>query len=135
MKKQAEEWLKYALTDLQSTRALLHDENLTRTAAFHAQQCIEKSLKAIFELYNKQVPRLHDLRKLIKKIEKDIGTIFEFDEELIDKINQVYIDSRYPSDFGLLPEGIPAVSTVKGFLNEAEKIFNQSKHIIERINT
>jgi len=52
-------------------------------------------------------------------------------EEVLDQINQVYIDTRYPADFGLLPEGKPSISKVKEFLNEAENIFNKTEKIIE----
>lgn len=46
MKKQAKEWIKFAKTDLQATIALITEENLSTVAAFHTQQCVEKSLKA-----------------------------------------------------------------------------------------
>ena len=51
-------------------------------------------------------------------------------EEVLDQISQVYIDTRYPADFGLLP-GKPSLTKVKEFLNEAESIFNQIEQIVE----
>jgi len=54
MKKQAKEWMKFAKTDLQATMAIITEENLSTVAAFHTQQCIEKSLKAILELNKKK---------------------------------------------------------------------------------
>jgi HEPN domain-containing protein len=96
MKKQAREWIKFAKADLQSSKVLIEDENLSTTAAFHVQQCVEKSLKALIELYNKKVPRIHDLIKIKKKIDEEINGIYiEVDEEILDQINQVYIDTRY----------------------------------------
>ena len=38
MKKQAKEWIKFARLDLQAAKALITDEDLSTTAAFHVQQ-------------------------------------------------------------------------------------------------
>ena len=133
MKKQAKEWIKFAKTDLQATIALITEENLSTVAAFHTQQCVEKSLKAVLELYNKKVPRTHDLIKLLQKIEEEkININMKINEEVLDQISQVYIDTRYPADFGLLPEGKPSINKVKEFLDEAESIFNQTVQLIEK---
>jgi len=133
MKKQAKEWLKFAKIDLQTTKAIISDENLSTTAAFHIQQCVEKSLKALLELFNRKVPRIHDLIKLKEKIDTEIKELnIKVDEEIIDQINQVYIDSRYPSDFGLLPEGKPSKEKIQIFLDEAEEIFHKAEVIIEK---
>ena len=130
MKKQAKEWLRFAKTDLQSSKTLIIDENLSTSAAFHVQQCVEKSLKGLLELYNEKVPRVHDLIKLNQQIE-EIDTInIKIDEEIIDQINQVYIDTRYPADFGLLPEGNPSKERIEKFIEEAESIYNQSEKTI-----
>jgi HEPN domain-containing protein len=133
MKKQAKEWIKFAKTDLQATIALITEENLSPVAAFHTQQCVEKSLKALLELNNKKVPRTHDLIKLLQRIEEEkININMKINEEVLDQISQVYIDTRYPADFGLLPEGKPSINKVKEFLDEAESIFNQTVQLIEK---
>ena len=133
MKKQAKEWMRFAETDLKSAKALIHDESLTTTAAFHVHQSVEKSLKALLELNDNKVPRIHDLLKLLKRIETEkIEITLERNEEILDQINQVYIDSRYPADFGLLPEGKPSIKKVEGFISVAEDIFKQSEEIIEK---
>jgi len=49
----------------------------------------------------------------------------------LDQINQVYIDTRYPADFGLLPEGKPSEEKIQKFIEEAEKILNNAEKIIE----
>jgi hypothetical protein len=40
----------FAKTDLQATMAIINEDNLSTIAAFHTQQCIEKSLKALLSL-------------------------------------------------------------------------------------
>ena len=39
------------------------------------------------------------------------------------KINDLYIDSRYPGDLGLLPYGKPTLEDVKEFYDFAKEIF------------
>ena len=51
MKKISEEWLKIAKDDLRVADKIISDEALTHMVAFHSQQCIEKSLKAVMEEY------------------------------------------------------------------------------------
>jgi len=35
------------------------------------------------------------------------------DEGMLDEINEIYIDSRYPADLGLLPYGKPTLEDAK----------------------
>ena len=49
MKPISVDWLKSARSDLLTMEALLGRAELTAVVAFHAQQCVEKVLKAIIE--------------------------------------------------------------------------------------
>jgi hypothetical protein len=49
MKKITELWLNVAFDDLVAAKQLLSVEGLTNLVAFHSQQCIEKSMKALLE--------------------------------------------------------------------------------------
>jgi hypothetical protein len=49
MKKITEHWLNIAMDDLLAAKQLLTVDGLTNLVAFHAQQCIEKSMKALIE--------------------------------------------------------------------------------------
>ena len=55
-KKQAIEWLKSANDDLDSISYLIQAEHLTNIVAFHSQQAIEKSFKAILAFENRRIP-------------------------------------------------------------------------------
>jgi len=63
--------------------------------------------------------------------DEGINIDFSLDEEVLDQINQVYIDTRYPGDSSLLPESEPSKSKVIEFLDEAEKIYNIAEQRIE----
>lgn len=57
MKKQAESWLQAAKDDLNVIKEILENNELTNMVAFHAQQLIEKSFKAILEEYKGKFPK------------------------------------------------------------------------------
>ena len=130
MKKRVNEWIKYSKLDLDSALKLLENPELTQSAAFHCQQSIEKSLKAIIEEKIRKVPRTHDLIKLNGLIE-ECGIKLSINEDVLDQVNDVYIETRYPSDLGLIPEGIPKVETIKYFYDLSESIHKQ---VIEVFN-
>ena len=52
MKKTTIDWLKSAEKDLSTIDKIIEDDNLTPISAFHAQQAIEKSFKAIVEEFD-----------------------------------------------------------------------------------
>ena len=91
------EWLKAAYDDLMLTSNIMGKADLTHLAAFHSQQCIEKSLKAVLEYHREAVPKKHDLIVL-----RDL--VLEYleitDEDILESLNSLYIESRYPSALG-----------------------------------
>ena len=131
MKKQVNEWLRHAKIDLFSAKKLLEDEFLTQSVAFHTHQAIEKSFKAIIEDRGKRIPRIHDLEKLYGLIQELGINLNWIDEDILTQINDVYIDSRYIADVGLIPEGIPSLKKVKKFYELSEKIYENVLELLE----
>jgi len=131
MKKQAEQWLHAAETDLLAAKEIIHNHLLTSVTAFHVQQCIEKALKALIANSGKTIPHIHDLRRLKHLAAQMTGaSLNAADNDLLDQINQVYIDARYPADIGLLPEGTPSQEKANTFLIFAETLYSQIQKII-----
>lgn len=118
---QAIEWLKAAYSDLRAIEHMLDDSFLTHIVAFHSQQAIEKSFKAILEDALISVPKVHKLETLVSKI----NITLELHPDILTTLDLLYIESRYPGDMGLLPNGKPTLANAKEFYNEAENIFNQ----------
>ncbi len=114
------EWLKAAYADLRVIEHIVDDEFLTHIVAFHAQQTIEKSLKAILEYESKRVPRVHKLQNLISKIDRELP----LDNEILEILDELYIDSRYPNDMGLLPYGKPTMEDAIVFYDFSRNIFD-----------
>lgn len=126
-KRQALEWLKAANDDLDSISYIIEVEHLTNIVAFHSQQAIEKSFKALTE-YNKiSYIKTHNLEKLYKSIED----IIEIDYSQLELINELYIDSRYPGDMSLLPHGKPTPGDAKEFYEFAQDVFDRVCDLLE----
>ncbi len=129
MKKQAREWILFAKVDLDSALKLMEEPHLSQNSVFHCQQTIEKAFKAIIEDSSNRVPRTHDLRRLFGIIET-YGIAIEIEEDILDEINSVYTETRYPSDLGLIPDGIPGVETVERFYALAKSIYHKIYHLL-----
>jgi len=123
MKKQAKSWLQAAKDDLNVINEILEHNELTNMVAFHAQQLIEKSFKAILEEYKGQVPKMHSIITLKEQI-KDFINI-PVNQDIFDQLNEHYIVSRYPSEIGLLSNGKPSKKETENFFKEASQIFQK----------
>lgn len=102
--KLTEQWLRNASEDLRSAEILLK-EGLYNMTCFHAQQASEKLFKALIAVHHREIPRIHNLNRLHAVCEELLGTQIYLDEEGLLFLNDVYIESRYPADFGALPSG------------------------------
>jgi HEPN domain-containing protein len=105
-KKLPELWLKYALDDLSSAEALLK-AGIFNMACFHSQQVVEKLYKAFIASHEQVIPRTHNLIRLNAICEELNNGNLGVEDEWLLFLNDVYIDSRYPADFGVLPNGQP----------------------------
>ena len=122
MNSSVKEWLKLAKDDLEAAQNLIHLYHLTNIIAWHSQQCVEKSFKAVLEYFKMDVLHTHDLLKLHKLIEKKLT--FNIDEPSLIEINEIYSETRYPSLAGSTPYGQPSAEEATKFLEFAEYIYN-----------
>jgi HEPN domain-containing protein len=125
MKRSTKEWLKSAQEDLLVMECLMDNRLATGAASFHAQQCVEKSLKAILEENGEKITKIHDLEKLFSMTNAYIQ--IKLDEKLVTTLNTLYIESRYPGALGLLPHGKPSINDVREFYAFAKNIFGMVK--------
>ncbi|MEI8347464.1 MAG: HEPN domain-containing protein [Pseudomonadota bacterium] len=122
MRPMAKEWLASANGDLQTIHAIMGREDLTNVVAFHSQQCIEKCFKAILEEQQIVMPKIHNLVTLYHAIKKWLPISVDLD--ILDLLNKLYTDSRYPSDMGWLPSGKPTLEDAHIFLSIAQNIYS-----------
>jgi HEPN domain-containing protein len=124
MKQLTREWLNAAGDDLITIENLLDNPILTNIVAFHSQQAIEKSIKAIIEEFGIAFTKTHNLQTLLIRIEQVI--LMSFNELIISELDRLYIDARYPGDLGLMPHGKPTLEEAKIYFQEALKIKKQT---------
>jgi HEPN domain-containing protein len=100
-------WLAFANDDLRIVYSLWRNkEKINRGICFHAQQYVEKILKGILEKNQIRPPRIHDLIAL-NEICKEVKIELPLSEDNLQFLTSVYIDTRYPPDVGLMPNGEP----------------------------
>ena len=114
-------WLQYASDDVRGAKILLA-EKIYNISCFHSQQAVEKLFKALIAAYDQSIPRTHNLIRLHKICEDLYSGKLELDIEKLILLNDVYIDSRYPADFGALPSGQPGEK-------EANKVYLCAKEM------
>jgi HEPN domain-containing protein len=121
MKKQVEDWFFFAERDLKTAERIIDEEDpFTNIIAFHCQQAVEKYQKAYLIGNGIPLKKTHDLillNNMIKEI-KDLG----INEDKLILIKQVYSETRYHGDIGLLPDDLPSVEQVKEFIEFAREV-------------
>ena len=118
------EWIKAALQDLSTIKYIVKDDYLTSVSSFHSEQSVEKCFKAILIHKEKRFSKIHDIRRLHKSIKNEIP-LTEKETQILMTLNELYTDSRYPGDMGLLPYGKPTLEDAKEFYEFALDIFDR----------
>jgi HEPN domain-containing protein len=93
------QWVDKAEEDLTNAEYTLTMEDRCPfgTVCFHAQQCVEKYLKALLTLHSIPFPKTHNLTELGRLA----GRAVELDLEQVDLvyINRFSTEARYPGDW------------------------------------
>ena len=118
-------WLTKAEHDLINARhTLTLQENCPYdTICFHAQQCVEKSIKALLVLSAIDFKKIHDLTELIVLLPEDVN-INIMDLSIL---NDYAVDIRYPG----IEEPLTRVEALEA-VEIAEKIFKIFKIKIKK---
>jgi len=92
----AEKWLKKALADLRVAEKLCEISEEPWIIVFHAQQAVEKALKAYLVFHNKHFGKTHNLSQLIDlciEIDQEFQQLHELE---VDQLYPLAIEARYP---------------------------------------
>ncbi len=93
-----ETWLAKSLGDLKSAIKLSKDDNETLdTASYHTQQCAEKALKAYLVYKKQNIPKTHDLERLLLLCSQHDSSFKKLLSDALDLLPYA-IYSRYPDD-------------------------------------
>lgn len=131
MREITQQWIILMKQDLQAAEILLDAPDLTNVVLFHCQQAIEKSLKSVLEESNLAVPKIHNVIKLYDLIPDNAKKVIQFSDDEMDLINEIYINIRYPSDLGLVPEGLPSRTRAQETYDIASRILIQTLKYLE----
>ena len=129
MKAITREWLAKADEDLAAAQALLAHPELTNIVAFHAQQAVEKALKAALEELELGPLRTHSLTRLCASVRPYYAVIADLD--MLDRLEAVYIEARYPGEMGLLPGGKPSQEEATDFCRFAHDVLERLRAELE----
>lgn len=94
-------WLDKALLDLQAARILMTWNGDTCNIAFHCQQAIEKALKGYLLFKTGRHYDGHNLTYLCRQAVQQDEQFTEWLDESA-ALNNLYIETRYPTDLPLL---------------------------------
>ncbi len=128
MRRFTKEWLNASKDDLLTIEEIIDNPHLTHIVAFHAQQSVEKSIKAILEDNEIDIPKIHKLLNLYNKVS---FALEDLDEDIMSILDGLYIESRYPGDMGLLPHGKPGIEDAKVFYDFALSTYEKVCKMLE----
>lgn len=122
MKKAVKEWLGHAEEEL-STAEYLFDGGFYRSACYHAQQAIEKGIKARLIEKGWLLEKIHSLERLIS-IAEDYEVAVSMADDEITFMDTIYL-GRYPAEAGLLPLGDPKKEDAERAVSIAGRIVSE----------
>jgi HEPN domain-containing protein len=116
-----EDWLRYARSDLALSGAARTPDILYETLCFHAQQAVEKSLKAVLIHYGAPFSRTHNIRTLIEQLTPHCGIPESVSESA--GLSDYAVALRYPGEHEPIDssEYLEAVNTARTVLEWAQE--------------
>lgn len=118
-----------AESDLRAAEVMLREE-IFHMACFHAQQAVEKALKAVLRRHDQIVPKTHSLAKLLYDVH-ELGLSLSDDDILF--LDQFYTPTRYPDTLpGGLPEGLPTASDATSAVTAAARALDTLRNLLKQ---
>ena len=108
------DWIDFARQDLEVAELALGKE-IYNLSCFHAQQGIEKALKAFLKTHQVVIPKIHGLSELVSLCRSYDDSFVEI-EDTCAKLDPYYIPTRYPDVF---PGAGPGGPSTRGEAEEA----------------
>lgn len=122
MNNHVKEWLRQAQEEL-NTAEYLSLGQYHRSACYHAEQAIEKFIKAHLIDRGWDLEKTHSIRRLLA-IAEEYNLRFNLEEEDVVFIDSIY-RGRYPVELGLLPQGDPVEEDSRQAILLATRLLKQ----------
>ena len=102
MSKKVQQWLDRVEYDLRSAEAMFEAGRYIYVV-FMCQQAVEKCLKAVILTKAREVPPIHNLRRLAELT----GLTIDSEKlKMLDFLSEYYVNSRYKEDLAELSKGL-----------------------------
>ena len=112
-------WMRKADSDLADARRTVQSDGPYDTACFHAQQAVEKYLKALLACHGQPVLRTHDLEEL-QRLCGTLAPPVELEELDLTELSGYAVELRYDADFwpelDTAAEALALVEKVRGIV-------------------
>lgn len=113
MKELTKEWIEKAEGDFAvANREYKAKIPVYDAVCFHAQQCVEKYMKAILQENDLEFEKIHDLDVLLEKCKKFIPKLENFRRELIE-LSSFAVEIRYPGIKATREEAVSCLSVMR----------------------
>lgn len=120
-------WLEKAANDLKTAETMLTvSPAVTDTSCFHAQQCMEKALKACLTLAGRHIEKTHSLPRLVELCSADFESVAQMADVAID-LTDYAVESRYPDDWREIP-----LSEAQAAVQKAGEVFDSIRLELSR---
>jgi HEPN domain-containing protein len=123
----AQEWLTWALKNLDTADLLFRENHYTDVIGIEIQQMLEKTFKSVCAFNYLPIEKTHDLVKLFDKTKEFIS----FDTEqldLLEIITDYYMVNRYPGP----NYSMPSKNEIEEALKLAHKVYSAADELINR---
>jgi HEPN domain-containing protein len=123
----AREWTTKADNDLKNALHTLKlgKECPTDTVCFHAQQCVEKYLKALLVALEIQFPRVHDIEVLVLLVPKSIRISLTVEQQR--RLTEYASMTRYPGSYEII-----SLSEARQAVKLAQRIQRRIRKLLEK---
>jgi HEPN domain-containing protein len=119
----AQALLNKASNDLVAARATLSTRQALDTVCFHAQQAVEKSLKAILAFHEVEYPWRHDLGELLELAKPLASELVPYADHIL-RMTPYAVEVRYDEEFE------PGLDETSGALEVAIEIYRLCSKIV-----
>lgn len=111
MNETVREWVRKADGDCRTAERELRASDAPNydAACFHAQQCIEKLMKAVLIHHGVEAPRTHDLVALSHLVTNVVPT-WQYDVESLRFLTRAAVEFRYPGEGAEHADAVEAVA-------------------------
>jgi len=122
----AREWIEKAENDLKTASHTLKlgADGPTDNVCFHAQQCVEKYLKAFLIVLETPFPKTHDVETLVSLLPRSVHLPLTIEQQR--RLTEYATVMRYPGPYGRV-----TLSEAKGAVTLARRIRSETRKLLE----